>query len=99
MAQQVPIYPIASRGQMTALALAVNGALGGETLNTGTFTAAAGEKTVQDSRCRAGRVAFLVPLNSDAAGMTWYLSAMTKGSMTFTIAGTGTGSWAWLIFG
>lgn len=99
MARQVPIDPIASRGQMTALALAVNGALGGETLNTGTFTAGAGDTTVQDSRCRAGRVAFLVPLNADAAGMTWYLSAMTRGSMTFTLTGSGTGSWAWLIFG
>ena len=75
------------------------GAIAGETLNTGTFTAGAGDKTVRDPRCRAGRVAMLVPLNADAAGMTWFLSAMTRGTMTFTISGTGTGSWAWLIFG
>lgn len=99
MARQVAIYPKATPEQMTALALAVNGAIAGETLNTGTFQAEAGEKTVQDPRCRAGRVAMLVPLNADAAGMTWYLSAMTRGSMTFTLTGSGTGSWAWLIFG
>lgn len=99
MAQQVAIYPKATPEQMTALALAVNGAIAGETLNTGTFTAGAGDKTVRDPRCRAGRVAMLVPLNADAAGMTWYLSAMTRGEMTFTLTGSGFGSWAWLIFG
>ena len=99
MARQVAIFPKATPEQMTALALAVNGAIAGETLNTGMFQAAAGKKTVQDPRCRAGRVAMLVPLNADAAEMTWYLSAMTKGAMSFTIAGTGVGLWAWLIFG
>ena len=99
MARQVAVYPKATPEQMTALALAVNGAIAGETLNTGAFTAGAGDKTVRDPRCRAGRVAMLVPLNADATGMTWFLSAMTRGEMTFTISGTGTGSWAWLIFG
>lgn len=99
MARQVAIYPKATPEQMTALALAVNGAIAGETLNTGTFTAGAGDKTVRDPRCRAGRVAMLVPLNADAAGMTWCLSSMTRGEMTFTLAGSGAGSWAWLIFG
>ena len=99
MARQVAIFPKATPEQMTALALAVNGAIAGETLNTGTFTAGAGDKTVRDPRCRAGRVAMLVPLNADAAGRTWFLSSMTRGEMTFTLAGSGTGSWAWLIFG
>lgn len=99
MARQVAIFPKATPEQMTALALAVNGAIAGETLNTGTFTAGAGDKTVRDPRCRAGRVAMLVPLNADAAGMTWFLSSMTRGEMTFTLAGSGTGSWTWLIFG
>nr|DAG43785.1 MAG TPA: hypothetical protein [Caudoviricetes sp.] len=99
MARQVAIYPKATPEQMTALALAVNGVIAGETLNTGTFTAGAGDKAVRDPRCRAGRVAMLVPLNADAASMTWYLSSMTRGEMTFTLAGSGTGSWAWLIFG
>ena len=99
MARQVAIFPKATPEQMTALALAVNGAIAGETLNTGTFSAGAGDKTVRDPRCRAGRVAMLVSLNADAAGMTWHLSAMTRGEMTFTLAGSGTGSWAWLIFG
>lgn len=99
MARQVAIFPKATPEQMTALALAVNGAIAGETLNTGTFTAGAGDKTVRDPRCRAGRVAMLVPLNADAAGMTWCFSSMTRGEMTFTLAGSGTGSWAWLIFG
>nr|DAG31433.1 MAG TPA: hypothetical protein [Caudoviricetes sp.] len=99
MARQVAIYPKATPEQMTALALAVNGAIAGETLNTGTFTAGAGDKTIRDPRCRAGRVAMLVPLNADAAGMTWFLATMTRGTMTFSISGTGTGSWAWLIFG
>lgn len=99
MARQVAIFPKATPEQMTALALAVNGAIAGETLNTGTFTAGAGDKTVRDPRCRAGRVAMLVPLNADAAGMRWCLSSMTRGEMTFTLAGSGTGLWAWLIFG
>ena len=99
MARQVAIYQKATPEQMTALALAVNGAIAGETLNTGTFTAGAGDKTIRDPRCRAGRVAMLVPLNADAAGMTWFLATMTRGTMTFSISGTGTGSWAWLIFG
>lgn len=99
MAQQVAIYPKATPEQMTALALAVNGVIAGETLNTGTFTAGAGDKTIRDPRCRAGRVAMLVPLNADAAGMTWFLATMTRGTMTFTISGAGTGSWVWLIFG
>ena len=99
MARQVAVYPKATPEQTTALALAVNGAIAGETLNTGTFTAGPGDKTVRDPRCRAGRVAMLVPLNADAAGMTWFLATMTRGTMTFSISGTGTGSWAWLIFG
>lgn len=99
MARQVAVYPKATPEQMTALALAVNGAIAGETLNTGTFTAGAGDKVIRDPRCRAGRVAMLAPLNADAAGMTWFLATMTRGTMTFTISGTGTGSWAWLIFG
>lgn len=99
MARQVAVYPKATPEQMTALALAVNGAIAGETLNTGTFTSGAGDKTIRDPRCRAGRVAMLVPLNADAAGMTWFLATMTRGTMTFSISGTGTGSWAWLIFG
>ncbi len=99
MARQVAVYPKATPEQMTALALAVNGAIAGETLNTGTFTAGTGDKTIRDPRCRAGRVAMLVPLNADAAGMTWFLATMTRGTMTFSISGTGTGSWAWLIFG
>jgi hypothetical protein len=99
MARQVPIIHEATPEQMTALALAVNGALGGETLNSGTFTASAGTTTIKDSRCRTGRVALLVPLNAAAAAMSWYLSAMKRGQMSFTITGSGSGSWAWLIFG
>lgn len=99
MARQVPVSPESSPEQMTAIALAVNSALSGETLNNGTFTASAGTKTIKDTRCRAGRVALLVPLNADAASMSWYLSKMTQNEMTFTINGSGSGSWAWLIFG
>ena len=72
--------------QMLQIAAAVNKALRGETANTGTVTAAAGsvKVTVQDPRCRYGRLALLIPLNAEAAAAAWYLSDMTQGSMEFT---------------
>ena len=80
----------ATPGQMLALAAGVNKSLRGETANTGTVTAAAGstDVTVNDPRCRYGRLAILIPLNAAAAGVQWYLDVandgMTQGSMTFT---------------
>ena len=76
--------------QMLQIAAAVNKALRGETANTGTVTAAAGSAkvTIQDPRCRYGRLAILIPLNAAAAGVQWYLDVandgMTQGSMEFT---------------
>ncbi|MBO4311551.1 MAG: hypothetical protein J5828_00955 [Desulfovibrionaceae bacterium] len=75
-------------GQMLSLALAANAALRGETANTGTASLAAGSDglTILDQRCRAGRLALLIPLNEDAAGLAWHLETMTQGSMTFAFA-------------
>jgi hypothetical protein len=99
MARQVAIYPEATPEQMTALALAANAALTGETLNVGNFTAKAGTTVITSPLCMPGRVARLTPLNADASAMSWYLAAMTQGSMTFSIAGPGEGVWAWEISG
>ena len=72
--------------QMLQIAAAVNKALRGETANVGTVTAAAGSAkvTVQDPRCRYGRLALLIPLDAEAAAAAWHLSDMTQGSMEFT---------------
>ena len=92
MAAFVPQVSAATPAQMLAIAAAVNKALRGETANTGTVTAAAGsvKVTVQDPRCRYGRLAILIPLNAAAAGVQWYLDVandgMTQGSMTFTFS-------------
>jgi hypothetical protein len=79
----------ATPGQMLALAVGVNRALRGETANIGRVTAASGSSsvTVQDPRCRAGRLAVLIPLDATAAGVTWWLDDMTQDSMTFGFGG------------
>lgn len=76
--------------QMLALAVGVNAALRGETLNTTAIVAESGSSsvTVQDSRCRAGRLACLIPLNAVAAGAQWWLASMAKGEMTFSFQQT-----------
>ena len=73
-------------GQMLRICAAVNAALRGETANTGKFTLAAGATsiTIQDKRCRAGRLALLMPLDAAAASLTGWLSNMTRDEMTFT---------------
>ena len=83
-----PIVSTPTPGQMLDLALAANAALRGETANTGTFTLAAGDTSVSiiDPRCRAGRLAILVPLNAAAAGLAWYLETMTQDVMSFAFA-------------
>ena len=75
----------ATPAQMLALATAVNKALRSETASIGRVVAFSGETEleIQDSRCRAGRLAILIPLDATAAGVAWWLKAMTQGSMTF----------------
>ena len=75
----------ATPGQMLSIAVGVNRALRGETANIGRVTAVSGSSsvTVQDPRCRAGRLAMLIPLNATAASVTWWLDDMTQDSMTF----------------
>lgn len=74
--------------QMLALAAGVNKALRGETASTGSFSLAAGATsvTLTDPRCRAGRLALLIPLNAAAAGLQWWLSSMGQGSMAFSFS-------------
>lgn len=88
MAAFVSPIPAASPAQMVSLATAVNEALRGHCAVTGSVTVASGKSnvTIQDPRCRAGRLALLIPMNGAAAGVDWYLSAMTLGSMTFTFS-------------
>ena len=75
----------ATPAQMLALATAVNKALRSETASIGRVVAFSGETEleIQDPRCRAGRLAMLIPLDATAAGVRWWLKAMTQGSMTF----------------
>ena len=75
----------ATPAQMLALATGVNKALRSETANIGRVVAFGGETEleIQDPRCRAGRLAILIPLDGTAAGVQWWLKSMTQGSMTF----------------
>ena len=99
----VPQIATADPAQMLRICAGINSALRGETASTGTALAASGATsiTVQDSRGRAGRLAVLVPLNAAAAGLNWYLSAMTRGSMTFkfTSAPSAQASFGWALLG
>ena len=85
MAAFVPQTADNSPQRCLGLAVAVNAALRGDTANIGRLSCAAGASsvTVRDKRCRAGRLALLIPLNSVAAGLEWWLSDMTRDSMTF----------------
>lgn len=80
----------ATPAQMLSLAVGVNKALRSETTNIGRLTAASGSSsvTVQDPRCRAGRLAMLIPLDATAAGVDWWLDDMTQESMTFGFGAT-----------
>ena len=102
MANFVPQVPASNPAQMLALAVGVNAALRGDTANIGRVTCAAGETTVtvRDSRCRAGRLAILIPLDAAAASAVWWLSEMTQNSMTFSFASApGACSFGWALIG
>lgn len=102
MANFVSQVPASTPAQMIALAVGVNAALRGDTANTGRVTCAAGETsvTVKDSRCRAGRLAFLIPLDAAAASAVWWLSDMTHDSMTFSFTSApGACSFGWALIG
>lgn len=88
MANFVPQTADNSPQRCFALAVAANAALRGDTANIGHLTCAAGESavTVRDKRCRAGRLALLIPLDSVAAGLDWWLAEMTRDSMTFNFS-------------
>lgn len=88
--------------QMLALAVGVNSALQGETANTGVMDVAAGETqvTVRDMRCRAGRLAILIPLDAAASGVDWWLADMTRNSMTFEFSSApGACRFGWALMG
>ena len=102
MANFVPQVPASTPAQMIALAVGVNAALRGDTANTGRAACAAGETslTIKDARCRAGRLALLIPLDQAAARSVWWLESMTRGSMTFRFASApGECSFGWALVG
>ena len=102
MANVVPQVPASTPAQMLALAVGVNAALRGDTANTGRAVCAAGETslTIRDGRCRAGRLALLVPLDEAAARAVWWLSEMTRESMTFRFASApGECAFGWALVG
>lgn len=102
MANFVPQVPASTPAQMIALAVGVNAALRGDTANIGRVNCAAGvtSVTVKDKRCRAGRLAILIPLDEAAAGAVWWLSDMTRDSMTFSFAeAPGACSFGWALIG
>lgn len=102
MANFVPHISEASPAQMLRLAVGVNSALRGDTANVGHVNCAAGATsvTVKDKRCRAGRLAILIPLDATAAGAVWWLSEMTRDSMTFSFASApGECAFGWALIG
>lgn len=102
MANFVPQVPASTPAQMLALAVGVNAALRGDTANIGRVSCAAGATsvTVRDARCRAGRMAILIPLDANAAAASWWLSSMTQGSMTFSFkTAPGACSFGWALVG
>lgn len=93
---------LASPRQMLALAAGVNAALRGETASTGTVFVPAGADavTVRDERCRAGRLAVLIPLDRTAAGARWWLDSMGRHAMTFRFPeAPGACAFGWAILG
>ena len=86
MANFVPQTSSNSSGQMLRICSAVNAALRGETANIGKFTLTTNQSsiTIQDQRCRAGRLALLIPLDAESASLTGWLSDMTRDEMTFS---------------
>jgi len=99
----IPQTPDPSPQRGLALAAAVNAALRGDTFNTGRLVCRAGSAavTVKDARCRAGRLALLIPLDARAAALDWHLASMTRGSMTFAFssAPSADAAFGWAIIG
>ena len=102
MANFVAMAAESSPRQMLALAVGVNAALRGDTANIGRVDVPAGAAsvTVEDSRCRAGRLALLIPLDAAAASVRWHLQDMSRGRMTFAFsAAPGECSFGWALIG
>ena len=88
MPRFIPHSPDPTPRQMLALASGLNAALRGDCANAGLLEVPAGASAaeVQDSRCRAGRLALLIPLDAEAAALRWHLAAMERGSMRFAFS-------------
>lgn len=103
MANFVPQTTDNSPEQCRRLAVGLNAALRGDTANIGRLICAAGKTsvTVADKRCRAGRLALLIPLNSVAAGLDWWLDSVTRDEMTFkfTAAPSAEAMFGWALIG
>ena len=59
-----------------SMAVAINAALRGDLANIGRLVCPSGavRVTVKDKRCRAGRLAVLIPLNAQAAAPPWLMA-------------------------
>jgi hypothetical protein len=103
MANFIPQTADNSPQRCMSLAVAVNAALRGDTANIGRLSCAAGASsvTVKDKRCRAGRLAILIPLDSVAAGLDWWLDSMTRDEMTFKFSSAPTKAavFGWALIG
>ena len=86
-----------------SMAVAINAALRGDLANIGRLVCPAGavRVTVKDKRCRAGRLAVLIPLNAQAAALDWWLAEMTRNSMSFgfSAAPQGEARFGWALIG
>ena len=81
------------------IAQTANEALRGETYTTGVVDVMEGE-TVVTVRDGAGKLASLVPLDAKASAVSWWLSSMLNGEMTFTFSSApGACRFGWALLG
>lgn len=97
-----PVTGEATPRHILEISQAANEALRGETYTIGTVEVAEGVDSVivRDARCGAGKLASLVPLDAKASAVSWWLSSMLNGEMTFTFSSApGSCRFGWALLG